>query len=64
MFFQVSTCIAFPALLQKDTRGTAGLRGSGVGGVCVRMSRVCAAERDWGIANGREVHLRLESDDQ
>ncbi|KAJ7740757.1 hypothetical protein DFH07DRAFT_698699, partial [Mycena maculata] len=33
----VSTCIAFAALLQKDTRGTAGLRTSGVGGcVCAR----------------------------
>ncbi|KAJ7793449.1 hypothetical protein B0H14DRAFT_2622840 [Mycena olivaceomarginata] len=33
----VSTCIAFAALLQKDTRGTTGLRVSGVGGcVCVR----------------------------
>ncbi|KAJ7717168.1 hypothetical protein DFH07DRAFT_973682 [Mycena maculata] len=33
----VSTCIAFAALLQKDTRGTAGLRTSGVGScVCAR----------------------------
>ncbi|KAJ7704630.1 hypothetical protein B0H14DRAFT_2416236 [Mycena olivaceomarginata] len=33
----ISTCIAFAALLQKDTRGTAGLRTSGVGGcVCAR----------------------------
>ncbi|KAJ7484897.1 hypothetical protein B0H11DRAFT_2157487 [Mycena galericulata] len=33
----ISTCIAFAALLQKDTRGTAGLRSSGVGGcVCAR----------------------------
>ncbi|KAF7333064.1 CxC2 domain-containing protein [Mycena venus] len=28
----ISTCITFTALLQKDTRGTAGLRTSGVGG--------------------------------
>ncbi|KAJ6567629.1 hypothetical protein DFH09DRAFT_1247212 [Mycena vulgaris] len=33
----ISSCIAFAALLQKDTRGTAGLRSSGVGGcVCAR----------------------------
>ncbi|KAJ7709331.1 hypothetical protein B0H16DRAFT_1480957 [Mycena metata] len=33
----VSTCIAFAALLQKDTRMTTGLRASGVGGVvCAR----------------------------
>ncbi|KAF8170461.1 hypothetical protein K438DRAFT_1729650 [Mycena galopus ATCC 62051] len=33
----ISTCIAFAALLQKDTRGTTGLRTSGVGGcVCAR----------------------------
>ncbi|KAJ7068896.1 hypothetical protein B0H15DRAFT_793973 [Mycena belliarum] len=33
----ISTCIAFAALLQKDTRNTAGLRVSGVGGcVCAR----------------------------
>ncbi|KAJ7466765.1 hypothetical protein B0H11DRAFT_1921662 [Mycena galericulata] len=33
----ISTCIAFAALLQKDTRNTAGLRCSGVGGVvCAR----------------------------
>ncbi|KAJ7804191.1 hypothetical protein B0H13DRAFT_1523584, partial [Mycena leptocephala] len=33
----VSTCIAFAALLQKDTRTTTGLRCSGVGGVvCAR----------------------------
>ncbi|KAJ7144883.1 hypothetical protein C8R43DRAFT_891041 [Mycena crocata] len=33
----ISSCIAFAALLQKDTRGTAGLRTSGVGGcVCAR----------------------------
>ncbi|KAJ6452140.1 hypothetical protein C8R47DRAFT_1204389 [Mycena vitilis] len=33
----ISTCIAFAALLQKDSRGTAGLRTSGVGGcVCAR----------------------------
>ncbi|KAJ7456326.1 hypothetical protein B0H11DRAFT_1739440 [Mycena galericulata] len=33
----ISTCIAFAALLQKETRGTAGLRSSGVGGcVCAR----------------------------
>ncbi|KAF7372731.1 CxC2 domain-containing protein [Mycena sanguinolenta] len=33
----VSTCIAFAALLQKDSRGTSGLRTSGVGGcVCAR----------------------------
>jgi hypothetical protein len=35
--WQVSTCIAFAALLQKDTRITTGLRVSGVGGcVCAR----------------------------
>lgn len=34
---QISTCIAFAALLQKDTRLTTGLRVSGVGGVvCAR----------------------------
>jgi hypothetical protein len=34
---QISTCIAFAALTQKDTRNTAGLRVSGVGGcVCAR----------------------------
>ncbi|KAJ7711051.1 hypothetical protein B0H16DRAFT_1344103 [Mycena metata] len=34
---QISSCIAFAALLQKDTCSTAGLRVSGVGGcVCVR----------------------------
>jgi hypothetical protein len=34
---QASTCIAFAALLQKDTRLTTGLRVSGVGGVvCAR----------------------------
>ncbi|KAJ7436461.1 hypothetical protein B0H11DRAFT_2256166 [Mycena galericulata] len=33
----ISSCIAFAALLQKDTRATAGLRVSGVGGcVCAR----------------------------
>ncbi|KAJ6475018.1 hypothetical protein C8R47DRAFT_986520 [Mycena vitilis] len=33
----ISTCIAFAALMQKDTRNTAGLRVSGVGGcVCAR----------------------------
>ncbi|KAJ7188428.1 hypothetical protein C8R46DRAFT_1205581 [Mycena filopes] len=33
----ISSCIAFAALLQKDTRATAGLRCTGVGGcVCVR----------------------------
>ncbi|KAJ7476816.1 hypothetical protein B0H11DRAFT_2234793 [Mycena galericulata] len=33
----ISTCIAFAALLQKDTRNTTGLRCSGVGGVvCTR----------------------------
>ncbi|KAJ6523687.1 hypothetical protein DFH09DRAFT_1250900 [Mycena vulgaris] len=33
----ISTCIAFAALLQKDTRNTVGLRVSGVGGcVCAR----------------------------
>ncbi|KAJ7870131.1 hypothetical protein B0H13DRAFT_1634924 [Mycena leptocephala] len=33
----ISTCIAFAALLQKDTRMTTGLRASGVGGcVCAR----------------------------
>jgi hypothetical protein len=35
--FQVSTCIAFAALTQKETRNTAGLRVSGVGAsVCAR----------------------------
>ncbi|KAK7045182.1 CxC2 domain-containing protein [Favolaschia claudopus] len=34
---EISTCIAFAALLQKDTRNTTGLRVSGVGGcVCAR----------------------------
>ncbi|KAK7008533.1 CxC2 domain-containing protein [Favolaschia claudopus] len=34
---EISTCIAFAALLQKDSRNTAGLRVSGVGGcVCAR----------------------------
>jgi hypothetical protein len=34
---QITTCIAFAALLQKDTRMTKGLRCSGVGGaVCAR----------------------------
>ncbi|KAJ7041698.1 hypothetical protein C8F04DRAFT_946732 [Mycena alexandri] len=34
---QISTCIAFAALTQKDTRNTTGLRVSGVGGVvCAR----------------------------
>jgi len=34
---QISTCIVFAALTQKDTRNTAGLRISGVGGVvCAR----------------------------
>jgi Kyakuja-Dileera-Zisupton transposase len=37
IFIQISTCIAFAALTQKDTRNTAGLRVSGVGGcVCAR----------------------------
>ncbi|KAK7022084.1 CxC2 domain-containing protein [Favolaschia claudopus] len=37
----VSTCIAFQALLQKDTRNTTGLRCSGVGGVvCARHELV------------------------
>ncbi|KAJ7038352.1 hypothetical protein C8F04DRAFT_1179974 [Mycena alexandri] len=37
----VSTCIAFAALLQKDTRLTTGLRASGVGGVvCARHELV------------------------
>ncbi|KAJ7078641.1 hypothetical protein C8R43DRAFT_965974 [Mycena crocata] len=35
----VSTCIAFAALLQKDTRQTTGLRCSGVGGGGVRTTR-------------------------
>ncbi|KAF7305707.1 CxC2 domain-containing protein [Mycena chlorophos] len=39
----VSTCIAFAALMQKDTRQTAGLRVSGVGGcVCARHGVVRA----------------------
>lgn len=38
---QVSTCIAFAALMQKDTRLTTGLRCSGVGGVvCARHELV------------------------
>ncbi|KAK7052398.1 CxC2 domain-containing protein [Favolaschia claudopus] len=37
----VSTCVAFQALLQKDTRSTTGLRSSGVGGVvCARHESV------------------------
>ncbi|KAJ7149525.1 hypothetical protein C8R43DRAFT_1128520 [Mycena crocata] len=42
----VSTCIAFAALMQKDTRMTTGLRVSGVGGVvCARHELV----RPWAI---------------
>lgn len=40
---QISTCIAFAALMQKDTKLTTGLRSSGVGGcVCARHKCVRA----------------------
>ncbi|KAF7327199.1 CxC2 domain-containing protein [Mycena kentingensis (nom. inval.)] len=40
----MTTCLAFAALLQKDTRMTSGLRVSGVGG-CVCAARVHAPQR-------------------
>ncbi|KAJ7693956.1 hypothetical protein B0H17DRAFT_1132323 [Mycena rosella] len=43
----VSTCIAFAALLQKDTRMTEGLRVSGVGG-CVCAQHECMRPNDLG----------------
>ncbi|KAJ7165262.1 hypothetical protein C8R46DRAFT_1220395 [Mycena filopes] len=53
----ISTCIAFAALLQKDTRSTAGLRVTGVGGCvcarheCVRPNRIGDLQKGERYAN-------------
>ncbi|KAF7342705.1 CxC2 domain-containing protein [Mycena sanguinolenta] len=55
----VSTCIAFAALLQKDSRGTAGLRTSGVGG-CVCARHECVLPNGIGDLQKGERFLNMD----
>ncbi|KAJ7059369.1 hypothetical protein C8F01DRAFT_1255069 [Mycena amicta] len=48
----VSNCIAFAALMQKDTKLTTGLRVSGVGGLCLRATWSCSGGRAGGPPEG------------
>ncbi|KAJ7179732.1 hypothetical protein C8R46DRAFT_1160195 [Mycena filopes] len=56
----VSTCIAFAALLQKDTRMTTGLRVSGVGG-CVCARHECMLPNGLGDLQKGERYIRVSS---
>jgi hypothetical protein len=59
---QISTCIAFAALLQKDTRMTTGLRVSGVGG-CVCARHECMRPNGLGDLQKGERCVRLSEEE-
>ncbi|KAJ6503118.1 hypothetical protein DFH09DRAFT_1252002 [Mycena vulgaris] len=55
----ISTCIAFAALLQKDTRMTTGLRVSGVGG-CVCARHECVRPNGLGDLQKGERYVNMD----
>ncbi|KAJ7807053.1 hypothetical protein B0H13DRAFT_2386681 [Mycena leptocephala] len=55
----VSTCIAFAALTQKETRNTAGLRVSGVGG-CVCARHECVRPNGFGDLQKGERYANMD----
>ncbi|KAJ7100996.1 hypothetical protein C8R43DRAFT_1141258 [Mycena crocata] len=55
----ISTCIAFAALLQKDTRLTTGLRASGVGG-CVCARHECVRPNGLGDLQKGERYANMD----
>ncbi|KAK7019612.1 CxC2 domain-containing protein, partial [Favolaschia claudopus] len=56
---EISTCIAFAALLQKDSRNTAGLRVSGVGG-CVCARHECVRPNGLGDLQKGERYANMD----
>ncbi|KAJ7178517.1 hypothetical protein C8R43DRAFT_871571 [Mycena crocata] len=58
----ISTCIAFAALLQKDSRNTTGLRTSGVGG-CVCARHECVLPHGIGDLQKGERYFRFANMD-
>ncbi|KAJ6489350.1 hypothetical protein C8R47DRAFT_1071693 [Mycena vitilis] len=56
---QISTCIAFAALTQKETRNTAGLRVSGVGG-CVCARHECIRPNGMGDLQKGERYANMD----